>query len=360
MKECSKKVFAMTAGLDLGDKYSRLCLIDTATGEVVEETRLRTNPEQLKRHFANIEALRVAIETGTHSPWVSRLLTECGHEVLVANARKVRLIYQNRHKSDKLDAEKLARLARLDANLLAPIEHRGEAAQADLALLRSRQALVKARTQLINHVRGTVKSFGGRLPKCSTTSFHKKVAEHLPQPLAAVLAALLASIADLTGKIKELEEHIEELAQQYPETEVLRQVHGVGALTALAFLLTLEDPQRFASSRCVGAFLGLTPGRDQSGERDPRERISKEGNEMLRVLLVQCAHHILREKSPDSDLQRHGQKIVARGGKYAKQQAAVAVARKLAVLLHRLWLTGEVYQPLYNSSKQPTQAPLAA
>jgi transposase len=110
----------VTAGLDLGDKHSYLCLIDTQSGEVMEEGRLRTTPEAIRRRFASEQPMRIAIETGTHSPWVSRLLEECGHEVLVANARKLRLIYANKRKTDEVDAENLARLARVDPKLLYP------------------------------------------------------------------------------------------------------------------------------------------------------------------------------------------------------------------------------------------------
>jgi transposase len=159
----------MTAGLDLGDKYSYLCLIDTESGEVMEEGRLRTTSETLEQRFSGRERMRIAIEAGTHSPWVSRVLKECGHEVLVANPRKTRLIYTSKRKTDELDAESLARLARLDPKLLYPIEHRSQASQTHLAILRSRQALIATRTQLINHVRGAVKSFGARLPKCTAS-----------------------------------------------------------------------------------------------------------------------------------------------------------------------------------------------
>jgi transposase len=149
----------MTAGLDLGDKYSYLCLIDQHSGEVMEEGRLRTTPEALRRRFASERSpMRIAIEAGTHSPWASRVLEECGHEVLVANARKLRLIYANKRKTDQIDAENLARLARVDPRLLYPLKHRGEVSQAHMALIRSRQALVGCRTQLVNHLRGAVKA----------------------------------------------------------------------------------------------------------------------------------------------------------------------------------------------------------
>ena len=342
----------MTAGLDLGDRYSYLCLIDRENGEVVEEGRLRTTPEALRRRFASEPSLRIAIETGTHSPWVSRLLKECGHEVLVANTRKLRLIYSNKRKTDEVDAENLARLARLDPKLLYPVAHRGEDSQAHMAIVRSRQALVDCRTQLVNHVRGAVKSFGARLPKCPARSFHKRAKEHIPQALSPALGPVLEQIASLTERILEYDRKLEAISlERYPETQLLRQVEGVGPLTALTFVLTVEDPHRFEKSRSVGAYLGLVPATARSGEKDPQKRISKEGDEMLRKLLVSCAHYVLGPFGSDSDLRRHGEKIASRGGKDAKKRAAVAVARKLAVLLHRLWLTGETYDPLYNKRR---------
>src|SRR5829696_7560494 len=273
-----------TAGLDLGDKYSYLCIIDTLSGEVMEEGRLRTNPEAFKRRFVSEQPMRIAMEAGTHSPWASRMLEECGHEVLVANARKLRLIYANKRKTDEIDAENLARLARLDPKLLYPLQHRGENAQAHMALIRSRQALVSCRTQLVNHVRGAVKSFGARLPKCPARSFHKRVSEHIPEALLAALGPILEQIGSLTERIRDYERQLERISKErYPETDLLRQVEGIGPLTALTFVLTLEDPHRFEKSRSVGAYLGLVPATDQSGDRDPQRRISKEGDEMLSV-----------------------------------------------------------------------------
>lgn len=246
---------------------------------------------------------------------------------------------------------KLARLARADPELLYPIEHRGEDSQAHLALIHSREALVRSRTQLINHVRGTVKSFGARLPKCSAQSFHNKVASDLPSELEETLQPLLEVVCSLTKKIRGYERRIEQISNEYypEESALLRQIQGVGALTSLTYVLTLEDPDRFEKSRSVGAYLGLVPGKNQSGDQDPGERISAEGDEMLRRLVVNSAHYILGPFAPDSDLRRHGQKIVGRGGANAKKQAVVAVARKLAVLLHHLWVTGEVYEPLHNA-----------
>ena len=329
--------YVVIAGIDLGDRYSHLCLLDTENGEVIEESRIVTNREAFERRFSGAEPMRVGIEASTHSPWVSRILEDHGHEVLVANARKVRLIYSEGHKTDRIDAEKLARLARLDPKLLSPIKHRGETSHSHLALLHSRDALVGTRTKLVNHVRGTVKAFGARLPKCTAQSFHNKVAEHLPQELAPALGPVLKTIASLSERIREYDRMLEDVANElYPETKLLRQIHGVGALTALAFVLTLEDPSRFAKSRQVGPYLGLVPATDQSGKSDPQKRISKHGNELTRKLLVNCAHYVLGPFGEDSDLRRHGEKIAGRGGKNAKKRAVVAVARKLSVLLHRL------------------------
>ena len=344
----------LTAGLDLGDRYSYLCLIDQENGEVMEEGRLRTSPKAFRRRFASEQPpMCIAIEAGTHSPWVSRVLEECGHEVLVANARKLRLIYSNKRKTDEIDAENLARLARVDPKLLYPLRHRGEESQAHMALIRSREALVSSRTQLVNHVRGAVKSFGARLPKCPARSFHKRASEHILEALRPALGPILEQIGSLTERIRNYDRELEAISKEhYPETDLLRQVEGIGPLTALTFVLTLEDPYSFERSRSVGAYLGLVPARDQSGDRDPQKRISKEGDEMLRRLLVGSAHYVLGPFGSDSDLRRHGEKVASRGGKNAKKRAVVAVARKLCVLLHSLWITGEVYDPLHNARRR--------
>ena len=340
----------ITAGLDLGDRYTHLCLLDTDSGEVLEEGKVRTTPEGFARRFDSAEPFKVALEVGTHSPWVSRLLTDFGHEVVVANPRRTRLIYGEDRKTDKIDAEKLARLARADTELLHAIEHRNEDSQVHLSLIHSREALVPSRTQLINYVRGTAKSLGARLPGGPAKSFHNKVYEHLPAELLESLGPIVETIGSLTEQIKDYDRLIERKAvEEYPETELLRQVPGVGPLTALTFALTLEDPHRFDKSRSVGAYLGLVPGTEQSGQKNPQKGISKAGDEMLRRLLVTSAQYILGPFAKDSDLRRHGRKIAERGGKNAKKRAVVAVARKLSVLLHHLWISGQVYEPLHNT-----------
>ena len=190
------------------------------------------------------------------------------------------------------------------------------------------------------------------MPKCPALSFHNKAAEHIPEALMPALGPILEQIGALTQRIRDYDRQLETISKErYPETELLRQVEGVGPLTALTFVLTLEDPYRFEKSRSVGAYLGLVPARDQSGDRDPQRRISKEGDELLRRLLVSGAHYILGPFGSDSDLRRHGQKIATRGAKNSKKRAVVAVARKLAVLLHSLWISAEVYEPLRNTQR---------
>ena len=339
----------VTVGLDLGDRHIQVCVLDEA-GEVIEEARLATKPQALRRRFSGAERLRIVLEAGTHSPWVSRLLAELGHEVIVANPRKLRLIYANDSKSDRVDAEYLARVGRLDPALLAPLTHRGAETQADLAILRSRNALVRARTRLISHARGTTKSLGARLPACSAESFAAKAGACVPDELRPALAPVLAVIAGLCAEIRALDERIEEMARQrYPETALLTQVPGVGTLTATVYVLTLEDPERFPRSRSVGSYLGLRPRQRDSGSLQPQLRITKAGDEHLRWLLVGAAHYILGPFGPDTDLRRWGLGLAAQGGRSGKKRAAVAVARKLSVLLLRLWVTGEVYEPLRNA-----------
>jgi transposase len=345
-----------TIGMDLGDKTSRVCVLDNS-GDVVKETSVATTKKALAQMFGPIKRCRIAIEVGTHSPWVSRELKKYGHEVIVANARQVKLISQSSRKNDKLDAQMLARLARMDPALLRPIRHRSEEAQKDLMTIRIRAALVEARTGLVNAARGLTKATGERLASCDADQMNVEKLEGLPADLRDSLKPLLEEVESLTEKIKECDRKIEQIARdRYPETKLLRQVSGVGPLIALTFILTIEDKGRFEKSRDVGCYVGLRPKQSESGERQPELRITKEGDVYLRKLLVQGAHCIMAKPAPDTDLKRWGTKLAGRGGKNAKKRALVAVARKLAILLHHLWATGEVYEPLRNN---PTMAKAA-
>jgi transposase len=341
----------LTIGLDLGDRNSWYCVLDEA-GQVQLEQRVGTNAKALREVFGAMPRSRVALETGTHSPWISRLLNELGHEVIVAHARKVRLIGESRKKDDRLDARTLARLARIDPELLCPVRHRSAKAQADLTVIRARAALVRARTGLVNTARSLAKSYGERLRGCNIRNLNPEKAESLSPELQGALEPLLSTIEELSARIVEYNDRIEALAEvSYPQVELLKQIKGVGTLIALTFLLTLEDPHRFRKSRDVGCYLGLQPGRRNSGQSEPQMHISKEGDPYLRTLLVQGAQHILGPFGVDCDLRRWGLKLAERGGRNGKKRAIVATARKLAVLLHHLWVSGELYEPLHNSQQ---------
>ena len=335
-------------GVDLGDRWSHVCVLDDR-GEVSDRTRVRTTPEAIREFFSAFGGHAIVIEASTHSPWVSRILSACDLDVTVANAREVRKIHQSDRKNDRSDAEALARLLRADRKLLAPIEHRSAVMQADISLLRARDAIVGVRTKCINTVRGLTKTTGAKLPKCSAEAFAHRVRLFIPLELKTALEPLLEIIANATIQIRVYEKQIETIAREkYPETAVLAQITGVGPLTSLAYVLTISDKDRFKRSRDVGPYLGLVPRQYDSGDKQSQLGITKRGNGYLRRLLVNSAQYILGRFGPDCRLRRHGERLMQRGGKNAKKRAVIAVARKLAVLLHYLWRTGVVYQPMHG------------
>lgn len=336
-------------GIDLGDKKHAVCVMNQA-GKILREISIPNNAASLKRLCGEFPAALAVIEVGTHSPWISRLLKDCGLTVLVANPRKVKAIYANTRKSDRLDAVILARLGRLDPELLHPIEHNSEQAQHDLLPVKMRDTLVRQRTASITSLRGSMKSLGVRLPSCSSASFPKQARAMLGaegcHDLLSIAEPILLSIEGLSKQIVAYDKIIEETAtERYPEVARLREIPGVGPITSLSFVLMVENPDRFSDSRDVGAWLGLVPRRDQSGDTDKQMPISKAGNRYLRRLLVQSAQYILGHFGPDCDLKRYGQRIAARGGKAARKRAIIALARKLSVIMLALWKQEGTYEP---------------
>jgi transposase len=310
----------LTIGLDLGDRSSFYCVLN-GSGEVILKERVSTSPEAMKKIFGKMPRSRIALETGTHSPRVSRLLSELGHKAIVAHARNVRLIAESRHKDDRLDAQALARLARIDPELLSPIQHRTAQAQADLSVVRARYALVRSRTALICAARGLTKSFGERIRVSNPKAFRPAMGETLSPQLQVALAPLLSALETITARIHEYDVRLEELAEaSYPEVALLKQVNGVGTLIALTYVLTLEDPRRFRKSRDAGCYVGLQPSRRNSGQCEPQLHITREGNSYLRMVLVQGAQHILGPFGEDSDLRRWGLKLAEHGGKSGKNE----------------------------------------
>jgi transposase len=345
-----------TVGMDMGDKNHTICVLD-AEGEVLLRDTVGNTAKAIRNYFGEMKPCLVAMEAGTHSGWVSRILEELGFEVLVGNPRKLRVIWDSDQKCDGKDAEMLARIARFDPHLLHPIHHRGQKAQADLAVIKGRDMVVKVRSILITHARGIVKSCGQRISTCGAEAFHHRLQEEMPAELRPALEPIMKSIEDLTTRIRHYDKLIERLCtERYTETQKLRAVHGVGPVTSLAYVLTLEESSRFNTSRAVGPFLGLTPKRDQSGQMDKQLPITKAGDAYMRRLLVGSAQYILGVFGRDCDLRRFGLKLAARGGKNAKRRAVVAVARKLAVLLHHLWKSDAPYDPLFMENRKKKAA----
>ncbi len=346
MEETNASMPAQTIGIDLSDESSTYVVIG-AEGNLLGEGKFPTTAEGLDSAFGEAPASRVVLEASTPTHWVARRLGKMGHEVIVANPRRLHLISKSARKTDRNDAQILARLGRVDPQLLSPIWLRDEKCLAVRAALRARKQLVWSRTRLINLVRAECKVHGVRLVGCTSSAFAKKAKPSIPEILRRSLLPILDTLAALTGQIRDYDKQIEQISEEeFPETRLLRQVPGVGPLVALAYAVTIGDPKRFRDSRHVGAYLGLVPRVYQSGMSDPNLRITKQGDRDLRALLVNAATYILRRSSPDSALKRCGRRIANRGNPRDRARARIAVARKLAVLLHRLWLTGEVYQPL--------------
>ena len=354
MQRATKLLPKITIGVDVGDRKSVTCEINAA-GEVVKRDGVATAAVAIERYFAGRERCRVVMEVGTHSPWLSRQIQAYGHEVIVANGSEVYGRRRRKKRNDRMDAEFLARQGRADTSLLHLIRHWGEEAHIHLERIRARDQLVQTRSKLVNHVRGAVKSAGGRISKCATEAFPKRAVWQIPEDLRSALTPLLSVIDDLSARIREYDDKIEELIRtSSPEALRLQQIQGVGPLTALAFVLLIDDPKRFSRIRDVGAFLGLVPRLDDSSDSEPQLRITKAGDALGRRLLVSSAHYILGPFGPDCDLRRHGAKIAARGGKNAKKRAVVAVARKLSVLLLRLWISEAAYDPQRTLKRQRT------
>ena len=344
-------------GIDLGDKKHAICGIDQE-GNTVAEFGIENHRRDLIKLSENYPASLVAMEVGTHSPWISRLLSGLGMEVLVADARKLRAIYTNERKCDEYDARILAKLARVDPELLHPITHVSEDAHRDLLMIKFRDTLVRQRVTAVSSVRSSLKALGVRLPAPSTPAFASQARADLEErrpDLLEFIEPVLRVIDEFSKRILEFERMIRQAVKtKHTEAQRLQQITGVGPITSLCFVLTIENEQRFTETRSVGAYFGLVPKRDQSGDIDKQLPISKSGNRYMRTLLVQSAQYIMGHFGPDCELRRYGLRLAERGGKAAKKKAVIAVARKLAVLMLTLWKSQSAYRPLME--QEPTSA----
>lgn len=338
----------LNCGIDVHQNYSRYSIIGKE-GDEESAGKVKTTESAIRREFAHRERMRIVLESGTHAGWLSKVLEECGHEVIVAHARRIQLIAENRRKNDKIDAELLARLLRADLNLLTESYVRGEEAERVRTAIKARKHLVDCRTKLSNAIRGLVRKTGYRLESCTTRTIPKAVNDaDLPDAWKAVLAPLAFSVFVLTGWIDKMDRQLEEIAENYEIVEVFREICGVGTQTALAYAAAIEDPFRFRRSKQVGAYFGMVPSVSNSGNEDNDQnntgRITKQGDGLVRSLLVQAAHTMLQEGRPESELRQFGKRIERKKG---KKKAAVALARKLCIVMHTLWTTGREYDPWY-------------
>jgi transposase len=344
-------VFPAIVGLDVGDRATHLCALDEER-RVVERARFATTREGVREFFGGRPPTRLVLEAGSQSPWLSAELRAMGYQVQVADPRRIALIAKGHRKTDRRDAEVLARLGLGMPELLGDVHHRSLEDQADVAMLRARDLCVQMRTKCVQHVRGTLKVFGVRMRSCAAKSFHRAVREVIPEALLPALEGMLSTLASLERQILDYDQRMARIVRERkPAAARLQEVNGVGPVTSLAFVLTVGDPARFSSSRTVGSWVGLAPRVHASGDHDPQLSISKTGDGYLRRLLVQCAQYTLGGFGQDSDLRRFGLRLVERGGKGAKRRAVTAVARKLAVLLHRLWISGEAYDPFRQEKR---------
>lgn len=345
---------SLVIGIDLGDRSSTYTVRSRNAQEILLRGSMATEATGVASEFQKFAAQTFILETGTHARWMGLLLETMGHEVVVANARKLKLISENNTKSDKVDPDLLSSLGCMNPEWLHPVYQRSQGAHNDLTVVKAREVLIKTRTEMINFVRGTVKAYGCRIRTCDSGHFVEAAKAEVPKAMQPAVSGMLTALEVMNEEIHKYDDQIKDLGEtKYQEqTRWLLQVNGVGPITALTYVLTIEDAGRFESSRDVGPYLGLVPSKKQSGNRDPQLGISKAGDELLRKLLVNCAHHILGYRGEDSDLRRWGLKLVEAGMKAGKQgarsRAAAAVARKLAVLLHALWVKKSKYEPLRN------------
>lgn len=355
MHQPTSNTLPLTIGLDLGSRQTQ-CAVIATDGRRIEERKISTTATALTRLLKKHPGARVAMEASTPARWISQLATGLGHEVVIANPRCIPVITANTRKCDRNDARLLADLGQVRPHLLSPVQLRADRYQDVRGLLFARAQLVKQRTALVTFVRSEAKALGTTLPACSSRTFASKVRPLVPLALQPALGSIFDIIQAATAAIDGYDKRIEELSETgFPETATVRQVHGVGPLIALAFVATIGGPERFAKSRSVGPYFGLVPRLSQSGNYDPELRITKTGDRFMRSLLVSAATRILGPFGPDSDLRRYGERIMAQGGKRARSRARIAVARKLAVLLHRLLASGEVHEPLRNSDINQVQ-----
>lgn len=326
--------------IDLHDEYSQICVMSTER-EVLAEVKVPTRRAALSDFFRQRERSRVIFEAGPHALWVGELLGELGHEVVACHPRRVRLIAESRNKNDRVDAELLARLSLSDLELIRPIQQRTRKTLEQRSIVRCRASLVETQKRLRTMLRGLIKPFGVRLSAGKKRALIEAAATELPPLTRQSVDAILKTLQTIATQLHALNEAVERLAAEHPAATRLQSIPGVGPLVAISYVHAIEDPARFASCD-IGPYLGLTPSnRSSAGKKlGPKDR-GRPGNPYVRSLLVQAAWTLMNSRS-ESDLARWGRGLIERIG---AKKAAMAVARKLATVMHHLWLHEEDFRP---------------
>lgn len=339
-------------GIDLADRSAQFCVM-TAEAGVAAEGKIELTPRKLGELWrAHGDVDVVVLEAGSPATWVTELLEGLGARVIVADPRKLKAVTESVRKSDVRDAQMLARLGLADEQLLSPTYVRPPEHRRAMTQLRVRDQVVRQRSSTIAEIRATVKLEGLRLRRCEAELVHEQEAG-LPEELAMVLAPLFATLRAQDAAVAAYDAQIAETSKRFPAAALLDEIDGVGPITALAFVVVVGDPARFRHTRDIGAYLGLVPRRDQSGQSDPSRRITKAGCGFLRRLLVQCAQVLCRPVGKDSALRRRTAAMLERRGKAGKRQVVVAVARRLSVVMLSMLKSQQRWQPLHRVAPIP-------
>lgn len=333
--------YCTTIGADVSDRTTKICVMTKAEGgerRIVVETTCATTKAGFEEALSKFDrSWPVVFETGTHCRWMDRLFKEMGFKTIVGNPGKIPSITKSNTKNDRNDARELARLAIADPAMLHPVFLRDEVYQQMLRFHHSRNMLISQRTQTINQIRGFAKSMGHRIECSSTEKFHELSKADWPRELEECAWPLMGVLKTVNLKIKAYDRLIERLAERpefKPMVERVRVVYGVGVIGSTVFVAAIGGrPDRFDHTRDIGAYLGMIPKQDQSGDDDKQLHITHAGADIVRATLVECAGVVMMSNAKDTDLKLKGLRIAMHGGGIAKKKAKVAVARALAVTM---------------------------
>lgn len=327
-------------GIDLASKASAVC-IENETGRIVAEFEMPTDEDGFRTRLGDLEPMHCVLEASPLAEWAARVLESLGHSVVVIDARKAKAVIRTKRKTDQLDARNLAKMAR--TGWYTAVHRKSASARLMRTLLKARQGLVEVANAQRSRILGLLRAHGIKVTGARGDAFESRVLEAVrarEPELEVILQPLLGLRSQARAEAEVLAQRLKELSQHVPVCRQLMSVPGVGPIVAATYVATIDDPHRFEHSDQVADYVGLVPSVYQSGETEYRGRITKEGDALLRWLLVEAANVLLTRVKRACALQNWGRRLLAKKG---LAKARVAVARKLSVLLHRLWVSGEEF-----------------